>query len=369
MEMTKQNNLLTSGQLIFMIIQTQIGVGLLGLTNQVHEDAKGDSWISVIVAGLLVQVFISIMWMLSKRFENQTIYDYLPKVLGRYIGTIIHFCYVVYFMLVASFIVIQFSKTVQNWVLIDTPRWIVMGMMCCVCFYLVKENLRTIARFFVLVFFCNIAVIVIAAYAYIHVNFLYLLPVGQEGIWNITKGVHRAMTSFAGYEMLLICYPFVGGTNKQKFKAASIANLFTTILYTFAVLTSIIVFSPPELALLPQPLLYMVKALSFTVIERPDLYFLSLWAVVAATSFMGYTYMASRGLANLFQAHSSHQRAVPYAVGITFTLAVIFQNPRYLYLYQWILSASDYIFVIGVPIILLLISVMLHKSQVKERIG
>lgn len=365
----KRNEWVSSGQLVFLIIQSQIGVGLLGLTNKVHEDAKGDAWISVILAGVLSQVFIIVIWHLARRFKHMTIYDYLPQLLGRYVGKTIHFLYIGYFLFVTSYILIQFCRIVESWVLFDTPRWVMMAMMCCVCFYLVKESLRTIARFFVLVFFCNIAVIIIAAYAYLHVNFLYLLPIGHEGVWNIAKGINRAMPSFAGYEMLLICFPFVEGASAQKLKASSVANLFTTLLYTFAVLTSIIVFSPPELALLPQPLLYMVKALSFTVIERPDLYFLSLWAVVTATSFMGYTYMASRGIANLVKAHSSHRRAVPYSVGITFTIALIFQNPRYLFILEKVISITGYIFIIGIPILLLLLTLLFYKGRPQEGIG
>ncbi|MGM1044542.1 MAG: GerAB/ArcD/ProY family transporter [Bacillota bacterium] len=367
--MTNNKDQITSGQLVFLIIQTQIGIGLLGLTSRVHEVAKGDGWISVLLAGLLAQLFIVVMWCLSRRFPSLTLYDYLPTLLGKYIGKFIQFAYAAYFMLVCSFIIITFCRTVKDWVLMDTPRWIIIGMMTGVCFYLVRESLQTIARFFVLVFFCNIAVIIIAAYAYVHVNFLYVLPVGQAGIWKITKGAHEAMSSFSGYEMLLICYPFVEGGSVGKFKAATIANIFTAVLYTFAVFTSLIVFSPPEMELLPQPLIYMVKALSFSVFERPDLYFLSLWAVVAATSLMGYMFMASRGIANLFKAKSSHRKAVPYTVALVFVIALILHDPLLIDILGKFLSIANYVIVFGIPFVLLMISVLFKVKEARGSTG
>ncbi|MBN3527042.1 GerAB/ArcD/ProY family transporter [Paenibacillus apiarius] len=367
--MTNAKDQVTPGQLVFLIIQTQIGVGLLGLTSKVHSAARGDAWISVLLAGMLAQLFIVMMWRLSRRFPSLTLYDYLPAVLGKYMGKFIQFVYAAYFILVSSFIIMQFSRTVQDWVLIDTPRWIVMGMMTGICLYLVRESLQTIARFFVLVFFCNIAVIIISSYAYIHVHFLYVLPVGQAGIWNITKGAHEAMTSFSGYELLLICYPFVEGGSAWKFKAATLANIYTTVLYTFAVFTSLIVFSPAEMELLPQPLLYMVKALAFSLLERPDLYFISLWAVVAATSLMGYTFMASRGIANLFQAQSNHRKAVPYAVTLVFVIALIFQDPLLIDIVGKFLAIVNYVFVFGIPFVLFMISVLFNVKEARGSTG
>lgn len=354
---------ITPGQLIFLIIQTQIGVGLLGLTARVHNVSKGDAWISVLFAGLLTQLFIVIMWSLSRRFPTHTLYDNLLTLLGRYIGKLAQLLYTGYFITISSFIVVEFSITVQNWILIDTPRWVVMGMMLGVCLYLVRERLQTIARFFVLVFFCNIVVILIICYAYSHVNILYALPIGQSGIEKIAKGSHKAMTSFSGYEMLMVCYPFVQGGSLGKLKAAGFANMFTTILYAFAVFTSIIVFSPAEMELIPQPLLYMVKALSFSVFERPDLYFLSLWAVASASSLIGYVFMASRGIANLFQKHSDHRKAAPYTVLLVFVIGLIFQAPRTNYILGNFLSTLSYIFVIGIPLLLLLISLLFNVKE------
>ncbi|UVI27738.1 GerAB/ArcD/ProY family transporter [Paenibacillus spongiae] len=361
--MINERDRVTPGQLVFLVLQTQIGIGLLMLPAKVHNVAKGDAWISVLIAGLAVQFFIVVMWCLSRRFPSLTLYDYLPALLGRYIGKLVLLVYAAYFILVSSYIITQFANIIRDWVLVDTPKWIIMGMMTGVCTYLVRDSLRAIARYFILVFFCNIAVIIIVICAYTHVNFLYVFPVGQAGLWNISKGVHETMTSLSGYEMLLFCYPFVEGGSSGKIKAVSLANLFATLLYAFAVFTCLIVFSPPEIELLPQPLLYMVKAFSFSLFERPDLYFVSLWVVVAATSAMGYMFMASKGIANLFRRGSDHRRAVPYTAALIFILALFIQSPLLSETLENMLTFADYLFVLGIPMVLLMISVLFNVKE------
>ena len=52
--MTKKDQSITKFQLFFILIQSQIGVGLLSLPNAVQKTAKGDGWISTLLAGLAV---------------------------------------------------------------------------------------------------------------------------------------------------------------------------------------------------------------------------------------------------------------------------------------------------------------------------
>jgi spore germination protein (amino acid permease) len=352
--------------LAFLVIETQIGVGLFMLPAKVHAAAQGDAWMSVLVGGLLAQLFIVIIWCLSRRFPSRSLYDYLPALLGKYIGKLVQFVYAAYFIFMTSFIMIRFARTIRDWVLIDTPKWVVIGMITSLCIYLVRENLQKITRFFNLTFVFNIVLIIIIAFAYVHVNFLYILPVGQAGLWNITKGAHETMGVLAGYEILLICYPFVTGNSTGKLKAVSIANMFSTFLYAFGVFTSLIVFSPPELKLMPQPLLYMVKSLTYSVIERPDLYFISLWMVSVTTSCMGYFFMASKGVAYVLQQKGNHRKVVPYTAAVVFIISLVIQDEQLINTIGKIISIVGYVIVFAIPLILLMISVLFKVTGARE---
>lgn len=55
----------------------------------------------------------------------------------------------------------------------------------------------------------------------------------------------------------------------------TIANLCTTLFYLFITLICFMFFSPRELNIIPYPVVYLLKTLSFGIIERTDLLFLS----------------------------------------------------------------------------------------------
>ena len=141
----------TQTQLVFFIIQTQIGVGILGLPFNVFLHAKQDGWISVILSGCLVQVIITIVWLLSKRFPDQSLFQYTKVLTGKFIGTGINLIYIIYGVLVTALILMYSTKVIKTWMLIYTPKWILMMLLVLTALYLAREHIDTISNIYVVV--------------------------------------------------------------------------------------------------------------------------------------------------------------------------------------------------------------------------
>ncbi|MFS0838350.1 GerAB/ArcD/ProY family transporter [Paenibacillus sp. 1P03SA] len=365
--MTPNSNKISPKQMLFLILQTQIGVQVLYLPSRVQAIAKGDAWMSILLAGLFSQLLILIMWSLNKRFPSATLYDFMPRLTGKAVAVFIQVLYIVYFTAQSSLILMFFYEVIRDWVFPETPKWLITGLMVLVCVYLTQENLKIMARFFLLVSCVFLIMIFISAYAYTHSNLLYIFPIGQAGLLPVVRAAHEAMNTLSGYEWILFCYPFVEGTPRQKLAAVSAANAISTLLYTFLVFTSLVVFSPAELPLLPHPVLYMVKALTFAIIERPDLYFLSAWIVVVATSIMAYLYLASTGIAQLF-GRSSHRKPVLYTAMSLMAAALLIRDQNVMRILGKIVSLSSYAFLAAIPLLLLLISLVFHIREGGRRL-
>ncbi|MEC0248910.1 GerAB/ArcD/ProY family transporter [Paenibacillus chitinolyticus] len=365
--MTHNSNNISLKQMLFLILQTQIGVQVLFLPSRIQAIAKGDAWMSVLLAGLFSQMLILMMWALNKRFPTATLYDFMPRLTGKAAAVLLQVLYVVYFTAQSSLVLMLFYEVIRDWVFPETPKWLITGLMVLVCIYLTQENLQIIARFFLLVSSLFLVMIFISAYAYTHSNLLYIFPIGQAGFLPVVRGAHEAVNTLSGYEWILFCYSFVEGPPRKKLAAASAANAFSTLLYTFLVFTSLVVFSPSELPLLPHPVLYMVKALTFTIIERPDLYFLSAWIVVVATSIMAYLYLASTGISQLFGL-SSHRKPVLFIAVALMAIALLIHDQAVIRILGRIVSLSSYAFLAGIPLLLLLISLVFHIREGGRRL-
>src|SRR5699024_4923894 len=116
-------------------LHAQIGVGMITLANDVHMKAKTDSWLSVIIAGLIVQIIILFFGLLMRRFPNETLYEVIEITFGKIIGKIIIFVYAIYFMFVGAILLAKFIVILKSWMMPLTPKWILVATILIVSVY------------------------------------------------------------------------------------------------------------------------------------------------------------------------------------------------------------------------------------------
>ncbi|MFS0637690.1 endospore germination permease [Mesobacillus foraminis] len=350
--MEEGKNKITKKQLVFMIIQAQIGVGILSLPHDVGVIAKQDAWMSTLLAGVLSQFIILVIWGLSRKFPSLSLYQILPKLLGRVLGKVLTISYSLYFMVTGALVLARYSDIIDKWILPRTPNWITMLLILITCIYIVNAGLTSIARFYVLVSPILILLIVLISYSMKDANFLYLFPVGDSSIPTIVKGSKEAAFSMLGFELFLFIHPYVQASGKEKLKAITAANIFVTFYYTFMVFASLVFFeTSTDIALTPEPLLYMIKAYSFQVLERTDLFFLSLWLIVVATSIGNWLFLSSMGLASLVRK-KHYASFLPFVACIYLILALIPDQSRDFEHFNQFLGPTHYIFIVIIPFVL-----------------
>jgi spore germination protein (amino acid permease) len=360
--MIQENNKITQGQLMLFLVQSQIGIGILSLPHTVHNLAKGGAWISILIAGLISQLVILLLFALCRLFPADNIYTFLPKIIGKPIGSLLSFGYIAYFLFSTGVILAKFTNIIGKWVLPETPTWAINILMILVTMYLVKEKVRIIARFFVTTSVVIIIMVILSLIGYTSINFSYLFPVTEAGWINILKASKEALFPMTGCEIMLVIYPMVQGLSSGKLKAVSIGNLITTLFYTFEVFTSLIIFSPEELPLIPEPILYMLKAFSFHIVDRVDLLFLSLWVVMVFTSMCSYLYLGVTGLGHIFHK-GEHTRSLFYVAVILFFISISPKNPSIIVFYDALITASFATMIVVLPIILLSVAFFMKKRE------
>lgn len=354
---------ITQFQLIFLLIHSQVGVGVITLPFDVFMKAKGDGWISVLLTGALIQIMIFLFGALMVRFPSSNLYGIVQSLFGKWIGKVIVLLYSIYFITIGGLILTKFAYILKAWMMPLTPKWLIIAIMTFTAVYIVKENLQLMARFFVLVSVVLIGFIGLAAYALKDANLTFILPIGTNGILPIIQGMERGLYAFQGFEILLVIYPFVQANKKGVLKAATITNIFITFFYLFLVLTSLLFFSPEEFKLVPEPVLYLIKAFSFKIVERPDLLFTSMWIVLAATALMNAVYASSLGLSMVMNSNQL-KKYVIIAAGICFLLAMTFREAYNIGIISRIYNKFVvFPFTLGLPILFLLISIIFNKKE------
>lgn len=355
------NTTINKSQLFFLIIKTQIGIGLLSLPAKIQGSAKGDAWISVLVAGAAIQLLLIVYWQLLKKFPNHTLSEITVRVFGAYIGKTLNLIYYVFFILIAGYASTVYVQLIQTWMLSMTPGWVLLLLIIGTGIYLALENLRVIARFFVLTSVLFGLLILISFLNFNNeVQVSNILPIGESGFMQILKGSEKTFFSMLGFEVILYFFAQVEGNRKGMFRVVTLANCFVTLFYTYFVFICLIGFSPKALEQVNEPVLYIFKGLSYQLFDRMDLIFLTIWIVPMTATIVSYLCLAGKSLT----ANQSSYRKLVWISGLLVYLIGWYLSTleNIDFFYKW-LQYGYLIMIAPLPILLWLVSFLLKNNE------
>ncbi len=358
----KTTSEINNAQLFFIIFQTQVGVGVLSLPSSLYAKAGYDGWITLLVTGAAIQIIIFMLYLLSTRFPSLTLYEYAPKIIGKYAAFIVSVLYIAFAIATAVIVLELFETTIKTWILFRTPMLVILLLLTISGSYLAIGKIKVMGRFYQFVSILILPLVIMAAYTLKDADIRYILPIGQNGVGTILKATQQGIVSMLGFEIVLFVYPYVQNKGKSALKSLTLTNIAVTSLYTFLTFTTYVFFSPAELKMIPEPLVYMLKGVSFIIVDRVDLLFLSIWIISVMTSYVSYLYIAGRGI-----QHLTKRKRTTGPILIAAIIALIFStfsHDRYtVEMISGYHAKASYFFAFGFPLILLLISLLFKKKE------
>nr|WP_243865172.1 GerAB/ArcD/ProY family transporter [Paenibacillus lupini] len=355
------NLTISKPQFFFLIIKTQIGIGLLSLPSETERIAKGDSWISVIWAGVMIQLLLIVYWQLLKKFPNHTLSEIIVRMLGPYVGKAINVIYLAFFILIASYASMLYVRLLNTWMLRITPVWVLLLLIIGTCLYLAIDNLRVIARFFVLSSVLIGVLLLISILNFSNeVHFTNILPIGQAGATQIFTGSEKTFFAMLGFEVTLYFFAQVEGNHKGMFRIMTLANCFITLFYAYFVFICLIGLSPKVLEMVSEPVLYILKGLSYQLFDRIDLIFLTIWIIPMSVTIVSYLCMAGKSLSH---KQSSYRKLVWISGGLVFLAGWYLSTLENVDLYSKWLEYGYLIMIAAVPVLLWLGSFLMTNMK------
>lgn len=178
---------------------------------------------------------------------------------------------------------------------------------------------------------------------------------GQASYGDIFSGMKGTIVAMTGFEAIFVLFPYVQGAPRRILKKLLLANLFVTLLYTMTIFAAITFFNTKQLFLIPEPVLYMLKALSFIVVERLEFIFLSFWITKVISSSAIFIFFAAVGISHILKRQSHTRLAVvvsliPYLTALWIDDPFIMDKMTYL-----VERISPFIFIL-IPGLLLVVS-------------
>lgn len=191
---------MTSNQMIAAIIMFIFGSSVI---TGVSTDAHQDSWISLIMALIMVLPLIIIYARIIKLYPGEGLYDIINELFGKVVSKIIIILMTWYAIHLGALVLSDFTEYIKITTLLDTPKIIVAITLLMVTVYISKSSIYTLGKWALVSFPIVIIMVIITVVFSINTLDVHnIFPIMEHSLKDIATGAYK-IVSFPFAETVL----------------------------------------------------------------------------------------------------------------------------------------------------------------------
>lgn len=290
----------TYKQLILLIFISRLIVGLTYLPGITAPPANQDIWL-VGIFHLPIELLLSIpIYLLWKRFPDQSIIQYSETLLGIG-GKIIGVLYAWLFIQYSAITLTQLGFFMSTMILPDTPPLFIVASMVLVCAYGVLHGLKVLGRLSEIVApIIIIAIITIFVLIAKDMDLKKLTPFLETGIFPIMQGGFIAAARSMEIIGLAMVFPCLNDQGKGKTVLIAGYTL-PVIIFILLEIVLISIFGGEAAKKATFPVFLMIRTISLEgFLERIESVHLAVWLLGIFIKVSFYYYLAVLSIGQLF---------------------------------------------------------------------
>ena len=356
---------ITSKQLIFIMIGSMLGSGILSLPRLAAKEAGQDAWLAIILGALFPLASLSLIRFLYKRNNASSFVGICRKVSGRSLGSIFSLLLALYSILATGILLRVFIEVISIFLLANTPLLVKLLLMLAVCAYLASSNAKVLGRVCELLFYILLPIYFFFLPAFTkNSDIRNLMPVLNFKIYDYARAALTTAFAYSGFELYLVFHPYVS-REKEAFGASLYALLITLAIYLYFVLGTVLVFGSELIQSFAWPTLRVLATTEVPIFERIEFMFIQTWIGVSFRPICIQYFCASHIISELFKTKS--QKTVTLAL-FPIIIAIAYY-PKHIF---QVFKFSDYLgyaalsIGISLPIILIVFGLFTGNRREKQ---
>jgi spore germination protein len=358
-------NEITSKQLVFIMIGTMLGSGILSLPRLAAKEAGQDAWLAVILGGLFPLASLSLIRLLYKKNKAESFVKLCSKVGGKWIGGLFCVVFAVYSIITASTLLRVFIEVISMFLLTDTPIFVKLLMMLSVSAYMAATNVKVMGRVNEFLFYLLLPIIFFAMPAIIeNADIKNLMPVFNHKLTDYARASLTTGLAYSGFELYIVFHPYVV-REKEAYRASIYALIITIIIYLYFVIGSVIVFGSELIQNFTWPTLRLLATAEVPVVERIEFFFIQWWIAVSFRPITIQYFCAGHIFAELFKLKSQTWSILAIFPVIIFT-AYYHKSIFQIFKFSDYIGQSALVIGIALPLLLIIIGLFTGRKEAAE---
>jgi len=267
-----------------------LDVTATNLPNQVVAVAKQDGWISALI-GAIYPLYIAILAIyVSKEYPKENILVLSKRYLGKKLGTILNFLFLLSFFSYFPPLVTSISIIVRTEIVpVLTPLKIYIAIFL-VGVYTAYKGIKVLGRLCSITFCMVLVIIIPTVFILKQGSLLNISPIFGAGFVNILKGSLASAYDYSLLELIFLIYPFINDSSKIK-SAALKAVGFTAIIYTWIAFITIYYMGKDIIPKTIWSFFTVTEAVQVEIINNFRYVFAFFWIIIAIKSVSIFNYV------------------------------------------------------------------------------
>lgn len=333
-----------------VMVSIMLGAQFIGLPTQLVPQAEQLAWVSVILGGGLFFGATWIMLKLAALYPNSDLTEYLPRLLGKWLGVGVICVLVLLFLVVTWVTQNQFSRVLVFFMFDRTPTDVIIMSMLAVVVYCALQDLGTIVRVAQFTFLVAVAMIgVIWSVGIFNFQPENLLPLWTNKPIDVLQATLKTWGTYGGYEIILLLFPVISQKHNKLVKVVGTGFAFITLVSVIVVVMTVGVLTVESVKNESYPTLVVVRSVELpgTFIERLENYFLIAWIPLIFNSQALFVYMLAQIMSRLW-GFADHRPWVLALVPLIYTGATLLDGLELMVLAGKVLTLLGLVFSLGI---------------------
>ena len=285
----KNSTLLTPNQLYALLIGFTSGVGILSLPNFLVKYTYQDSWIAAILGGTY-PLYIGVLAIyISRKFPKDNILAISKKKCGSFIGGLLNFIFMTYFIFNYVVITAGFNNVSRVYINPYLSSDKIVITITAAAIIAACAGIKVLGKLNEVIYYILLIIIILCSMAFPKGSIKNLFPVFQSNGVDILNGIEASMFSYSGIEAIFLLYPFVNDSAKIK-KTVMKFIIVIVIIYTYITFITIYYFSSDIILKNFWSFVEVAESVNISVIASFKYLFVFLWIPVALRMSFNYFY-------------------------------------------------------------------------------
>ncbi|WP_342042250.1 GerAB/ArcD/ProY family transporter [Bacillus sp. OTU2372] len=308
---------ISSFQLFSLIYLFELGSAILiGIGSSVKQDA----WI-VMLIGLMSGLLLFLIYhRLFLYYPDLPLTSYVQQLTGKFLGRILGFIYIIYFIYDASRVLRDFGELLTTTIYTNTPLFVINTLMILTSIYAIHKGLEVLGRvgelYFIAVFFMSILGFFLILFSGI-IHLENLKPILENGYIPVLKTSLYESVLYPFGEMIVfsMILPQINEFKKAK-NVCLLAILLSGIDLAIATIINIASLGVDAYVRSPFPLFSTIRKIHFL---RPDVLFMLQLVIGGFFKITLFFYAAVTGVTDIFRF--KNPRALSFPIGFIILFA------------------------------------------------